>query len=132
MARLVRFDTRRVTVGSCEGKPAAFLLPSGADIAKEDVDWSKFWWTLAISEYVEPVGYRGFGIYSLFVIQHLLAFPASGRPGGALANQILQTVKFDIALALQLRSQNISLIAVTISGIWCLTWKIIKGAASII
>ena len=36
------------------------------------------------------------------------------------------TVEFDIALALQLRSQNISLIAVTISGIWCLTWKVIK------
>ena len=36
---------------------------------------------------MEPVGYRGFGEYSLFVIQHLLAFPASGRPGGALAEE---------------------------------------------
>jgi hypothetical protein len=42
------------------------------------------------------------------------------------------TVEFDIALALQLRSQNISLIAVALSGICCLTWKIIKGAAIII
>ena len=37
-----------------------------------------------------------------------------------------QTVEFDIALALQLRSQNVSLIAVTISGIDYVTWKIIK------
>ena len=37
-----------------------------------------------------------------------------------------QTVEFDIALALQLRSQNISLIAVTISGIDAVTWKVIK------
>ena len=35
---------------------------------------------------MEPVGYRGFGGCSLFVIQHLLAFPASGRFGGALAD----------------------------------------------
>jgi hypothetical protein len=75
---------------------------------------------------VEPVGYRGFGEYSLFVIQHLLAFPASGRPGGALAGHMRYTVKFDMAVALQLRSQNISLIAVTISGIEDVTWKIIK------
>ena len=40
------------------------------------------------------------------------------------------TVKFDIALALQLRSQNVSLIAVTISGIRAVTWKVIKVAAS--
>ena len=39
---------------------------------------------------------------------------------------MLQTVEFDIALALQLRSQNVSLIAVTISGIIAVTWKIIK------
>ena len=37
-----------------------------------------------------------------------------------------QTVEFDIALALQLRSQNVSLTAVTISGIDAVTWKIIK------
>jgi hypothetical protein len=37
-----------------------------------------------------------------------------------------QTVEFDIALALQLRSQNVSLIAVTISGIDAVTWKVIK------
>ena len=36
------------------------------------------------------------------------------------------TVEFDIALALQLRSQNISLIAVALSGIDDVTWKIIK------
>ena len=40
------------------------------------------------------------------------------------------TVEFDIALALQLRSQNISLIAVTISGIDGVTWKIIKAVAT--
>ena len=39
---------------------------------------------------------------------------------------MLQTVEFDIALALQLRSQNVSLIAVTISGIDGVPWKIIK------
>jgi hypothetical protein len=87
---------------------------------------------LAISEYVEPVGYRGFGGCGFSAIIHCLAFPASGRPGGALADYMRYTVEFDIALALQLRSQNISLIAVTISGICCLTWKIIKVAASII
>jgi hypothetical protein len=37
-----------------------------------------------------------------------------------------QTVEFDIALALQLRSQNVSLIVVTISGIDAVTWKVIK------
>ena len=37
-----------------------------------------------------------------------------------------QTVEFDIALALQLRSQNVSLVAGAISGIRRLTWKIIK------
>ena len=37
-----------------------------------------------------------------------------------------QTVEFDIALALQLRSQNVSLTAVTISGIDAVTWKVIK------
>ena len=37
-----------------------------------------------------------------------------------------QTVEFDIALALQLRSQNVSLIAVTISGIDTVTWNVIK------
>tara|TARA_B110000196_G_C20975590_1_gene580846 strand:+ start:228 stop:491 length:264 start_codon:yes stop_codon:yes gene_type:complete len=35
---------------------------------------------------VEPVGYRGFGKYSFSVVIHCLAFPASGRPGGALAD----------------------------------------------
>ena len=35
---------------------------------------------------MEPVGYRGFGGCKLFVIQHCLAFTASGRFGGALAD----------------------------------------------
>ena len=35
---------------------------------------------------MEPVGYRGSGGCGLFVIQHCLAFPASGRFGGALAD----------------------------------------------
>ena len=36
-------------------------------------------------ENIEPVGYRGFGGCGFSAIIHLLAFPASGRPGGALA-----------------------------------------------
>ena len=39
-------------------------------------------------ENIEPVGYRGSGGCGLFVILHLLAFPASGRRGGALAGYI--------------------------------------------
>ena len=60
------------------------------------------------------------------MIIHCLAFPASGRFGGALAGEYASAVEFDIALALQLRSQNVLLIAVTISGIEDVTWKIIK------
>ena len=37
-----------------------------------------------------------------------------------------QTVEFDIALALQLRSQNVSLEAEAISGIDGVTWRVIK------
>jgi len=37
-------------------------------------------------ENIEPVGYWVFGECSLFVVIHLLAFPASGRRGGALAD----------------------------------------------
>ena len=37
-----------------------------------------------------------------------------------------QTVEFDIALALQLRSQNVSLEAGAISGFDTVTWKVIK------
>ena len=36
------------------------------------------------------------------------------------------TVKFDIALALQLRSQNVLLIAEALSDIEDMTWKVIK------
>ena len=36
------------------------------------------------------------------------------------------TVKFDIALALQLRSQNVLLIAEALSDIEDVTWKVIK------
>ena len=36
------------------------------------------------------------------------------------------TVEFDIALALQLRSQNVSPIAEALSGIEDVTWKVIK------
>ncbi len=57
---------------------------------------------------------------------HLLAFPASGRFGGALAGMWRYTVKFDIALALQLRSQNVLLIAEALSDIEDVTWKVIK------
>ena len=56
----------------------------------------------------------------------MLAFPASGRFGGALAGMWRYTVKFDIALALQLRSQNVLLIAEALSDIEDVTWKIIK------
>jgi len=56
----------------------------------------------------------------------LLAFPASGRFGGALAGMWRYTVKFDIALALQLRSQNVLLIAEALSDIEDVTWKVIK------
>ena len=62
----------------------------------------------------------------MFAIQHLLAFPASGRFGGALAGMWRYTVKFDIALALQLRSQNVLLIAEALSDIEDVTWKVIK------
>ena len=37
-----------------------------------------------------------------------------------------QTVEFDIALALQLRSQNVSLTAAAVSGIDGVMWKVIK------
>ena len=37
-----------------------------------------------------------------------------------------QTVEFDIALALQLRSQNVLLIAEALSDIEDVTWKVIK------
>ena len=40
-----------------------------------------------------------------------------------------QTVEFDIAVALQLRSQNVSLEAEAISGTIAVTWKIIKVVA---
>ena len=60
------------------------------------------------------------------MVIHLLAFPASGRPGGALAGMWRYTVKFDIALALQLRSQNVLLIAEALSDIEDVTWKVIK------
>ena len=40
------------------------------------------------------------------------------------------TVKFDIALALQLRSQNVLLIAEALSDIEDVTWKVIKVVAS--
>ena len=53
-------------------------------------------------------------------------FPASGRRGGALAGHMRYTVKFDIALALQLRSQNVLLIAEALSDIDVVTWKVIK------
>ena len=56
----------------------------------------------------------------------MLAFPASGRFGGALAGMWRYTVKFDIALALQLRSQNVLLIAEALSDIEDVTWKVIK------
>jgi len=55
-----------------------------------------------------------------------LAFPASERFGGALAGIWRYTVKFDIALALQLRSQNVLLIAEALSDIEDVTWKVIK------
>ena len=42
-----------------------------------------------------------------------------------------QTVEFDIALALQLCSQNVSLIVVTIGGIDAVTWNIIKVVAEL-
>ena len=64
------------------------------------------------------------------MVIHLLAFPASGRPGGALAGHMRYTVEFDIALALQLRSQNVSLITEALSGIEDVTWKIIKAVSS--
>ena len=51
--------------------------------------------------------------------------PQEGPAEHLLVN-MLQTVEFDIALALQLRSQKVSLIAVTISGIDAVTWKVIK------
>ena len=57
--------------------------------------------------------------------------PQEGPAEHWLVN-MLQTVEFDIALALQLRSQNVSLIAVTISGIDGVTWKIIKVVSSMI
>ena len=60
------------------------------------------------------------------MVIHLLAFPASGRFGGALAGMWRYTVKFDIALALQLRSQNVLLIAEALSDIEDVTWKVIK------
>ena len=60
------------------------------------------------------------------MVIHLLAFPASGRFGGALAGIWRYTVKFDIALALQLRSQNVLLIAEALSDIDAVTWKVIK------
>ena len=41
-----------------------------------------------------------------------------------------QTVEFDIARALQLRSQNVSLEAGAISGIDAVTWNIIKVVAN--
>ena len=40
------------------------------------------------------------------------------------------TVKFDIALALQLRSQNVLLIAEALSDIEDVTWKVIKVVSS--
>lgn len=60
----------------------------------------------------------------------MLAFPASGRFGGALAGIWRYTVKFDIALALQLRSQNVLLIAEALSDIEDVTWKVIKVVSS--
>ena len=60
------------------------------------------------------------------MVIHCLAFPASGRFGGALAGMWRYTVKFDIALALQLRSQNVLLIAEALSDIEDVTWKVIK------
>jgi len=43
---------------------------------------------LVTSGFVEPVGYRGSGGCGFSAIIHCLAFPASGRPGGALADYI--------------------------------------------
>ena len=40
-----------------------------------------------ISGYGEPVGQWGPGGCGLFVDQHCVVFPASGRPGGALAGE---------------------------------------------
>ena len=62
----------------------------------------------------------------------MLAFPASGRFGGALAGIWRYTVKFDTALALQLRSQNVLLIAEALSDIEDVTWKVLKERCELV